>query len=569
MGERLTRFIIIFMLKELSIANLAIIENIDVSFSDGFTVLTGETGAGKSLVIDSLSLLLGERASNELIRAGEDNATIRGTFEIHNPKLNAYLSSLNVPENDGELIVTRTLSKTRGGVKANGVSLSVQELSKISHYLADIHSQFDFEKILNPENYLSIIDGFSQELTSSYLKAYQSLLDDYRGKKKEYEELLKRKKKIEEDRDFFEYQYKELKAFGLKEGEEEEIKAEISLLTNYDKIYSLSQEAESILHEDFLDRLYELNKVLGKLASFQPQYEQTTALLDDRYYELNDTLNDLKKQLNNLDYNPDRLNELQQRDSDLSSLKRKYHRTVSELIAYRDELASSLGEGNDLDSSLKEKEKAKDESFLLCLEKGKELTQVRQRIAKSIEKELERNMEDLRLKASFQVHFAPLPESLDDSILKEDGLDEIDFLIETNTGEGLKSLSKVISGGEASRIMLSFKAVLIKANRIPTVIFDEIDTGISGETAQAVAKKIREISLSSQVIAITHMPQVASLSDHHILISKEVKGQRTYAHIKTLNLDEKIQQVAYLISGGKITQKQLEYAKEMVLAKRD
>ena len=224
------------MLKQLSITNLAIIENIEVSFQEGFTVLTGETGAGKSLVIDSLSLLLGERASNELIRAGEDSATIRGIFEVRNPSLSALLSSLNIPENGGELIIVRTLSKTRAGVKVNGVSVGVQDLNKIAKYLSDIHSQFDFEKILNPENYLSIIDGFSQELTSSYKRAYGSLLLDYREKKKDYEALLKKKEKIEEDRDFYEYQYKELKAFGLKEGEEEEIASEIALLNNYDKI---------------------------------------------------------------------------------------------------------------------------------------------------------------------------------------------------------------------------------------------------------------------------------------------------------------------------------------------
>jgi ATPase involved in DNA repair len=206
-----------------------------------------------------------------------------------------------------------------------------------------------------------------------------------------------------------------------------------------------------------------------------------------------------------------------------------------------------------------------DQAFALCLEKGNELTMVRKKIAKNIEKELERSLSDLLLKAHFQVAFLPNNPDAGDAILQEDGLDSVDFLIETNVGEGLKSLSKVISGGEASRIMLAFKALFIKANKISTVIFDEIDTGISGETAQAVARKIREISLSSQVIAITHMPQVASLSDHHILISKEVKGQRTYAHMKELTLEEKIRQVAYLISGGQITEKQLEYAQEMVM----
>lgn len=555
------------MLKKLSIKNLAIIENIDVSFGEGFTVLTGETGAGKSLVIDSLSLLLGARASNELIRSGEDSASIQGVFETKSPALNAILSSLNIPDNDGEIIVARTLSKTRSLIKVNGVTVTLQDLLKISKHLADIHSQFDFEKILNPENYLEIIDGFSYELTSSYKKEYSKLLGEYKEKKAQYLSLVEKQKKIDEDRDFFEFQYKELKAADLKEGEEEEIASEISLLTNYDKIYSLSQEANEIAHEDFMDRLYELNKIVGTLAKYQPQYQETHDALDEKYFEVIDMIDTLKKSFRDIDYDPERLNELEQRDSDLNDLKRKYKKSIAELIAYKNELAETLGENNSFEDQLTEKKAIMDEALKAVIAKGEELTTIRKRSAAKIEKELQNCMSDLLLRATFKVDFLANP-TQNDSILKEDGLDTIDFLIETNVGEGLKSLGKIISGGEASRIMLAFKTILIKANKTPTVIFDEIDTGISGESAQAVARKIHEISLSTQVISITHMPQVASLSNHHILITKEVKGNRTFAHMKELSLDEKIRQVAYLISGGSITEKQLEYAKEMVLSDR-
>ncbi|MCQ2799218.1 MAG: DNA repair protein RecN [Bacilli bacterium] len=555
------------MLKKLSIKNLAIIENIDVSFGEGFTVLTGETGAGKSLVIDSLSLLLGARASNELIRSGEDSASIQGVFETKSPALNAILSSLNIPDNDGEIIVARTLSKTRSLIKVNGVTVTLQDLLKISKHLADIHSQFDFEKILNPENYLEIIDGFSYELTSSYKKEYSKLLGEYKEKKAQYLSLVEKQKKIDEDRDFFEFQYKELKAADLKEGEEEEIASEISLLTNYDKIYSLSQEANEIAHEDFMDRLYELNKIVGTLAKYQPQYQETHDALDEKYFEVIDMIDTLKKSFRDIDYDPERLNELEQRDSDLNDLKRKYKKSIPELIAYKNELAETLGENNSFEDQLTEKKAIMDEALKAVIAKGEELTTIRKRSAAKIEKELQNCMSDLLLRATFKVDFLANP-AQNDSILKEDGLDTIDFLIETNIGEGLKSLGKIISGGEASRIMLAFKTILIKANKTPTVIFDEIDTGISGESAQAVARKIHEISLSTQVISITHMPQVASLSNHHILITKEVKGNRTFAHMKELSLDEKIRQVAYLISGGSITEKQLEYAKEMVLSDR-
>lgn len=556
------------MLKRLSIANLAIIENIDVSFGDGFTVLTGETGAGKSLVIDSLGLLLGDRAVNELIRAGEESASIQGVFQVSSPVLSALLLSLNIPENDGEIIVTRTLSKNRGGVKMNGVSISLSDLQKIAPYLADIHSQFDFAKILNPENYLHIIDGFARDLSSSYGKAYREKLSQYKQSKADYEALLKKKAKLEEAHDFYEFQYQELKQANLSLSEEEEITSEIALLQNYDKVYELSKQAEQIVREDFLDRLYELNKILGKLSSFQPQYQAVAETLDDRYAELTDTFSDLKKRLSDLDYDPSRLEVLLTREAELRALKRKYHKSIEELVAYRDELAALLKSKENIDDDIASAKKAMEEGLAQVWEKGKELSFVRRRTAKSIEKELQKNMEELLLPAKFEVYFAPV-ETMDESSLGEEGIDQVDFLIETNVGEGMKSLAKVISGGEASRISLSFKSVLIKANRIPTVVFDEIDVGVSGQVALAMAKKIRQLSRFCQVLAISHLPQVASLSDHHILIAKSVQGKRTYVSVKELSLEEKIEQIAYLISGGNITEKQREYAREMVLSNYD
>ena len=551
------------MLKRLIIHNLAIFENVDVSFQDGFSVLLGETGAGKSLMIDSLSLLLGMRASSELIRSGENKASVTGYFSIERPELSAYLSKINVPMHDDEIVVERIIGINKNVVKINSVPVSLNDLIKISKYLANIHSQFDFEKILNPENYLDIIDGFSFELSTRLKDEYTSLLNQYKEKKEEYSLLLEKKAKLEEARDFYEYQYGELKAADLKEGEEEEISSEISLLRNYDKIYSLVQETNEIINGSFMDDFYRLSDNLSKLANYQKQYEESHEKIDERYYEIEDVLNNLKKEFRSLDYDPNRLNDLEQRDSDLSSLQRKYKKSIPELIAYRDELGTILGKNSSFEGSLEEKKEEVLQSLKEAISKAKELTLLRTRNAKTIEKELTHSLKDLLLNVRFQILFKD--EKEDESSLKENGIDDVDFLIETNIGEGLKPLSKVISGGEASRIMLAFKALFIKANRIPTVIFDEIDTGISGETAQAVARKIKEISLTTQVISITHMPQVASLSDHPILISKTVKDGRTYSNVKELSLEEKIRQIAYLISGGKVTEKQLEYAKEMVL----
>ena len=555
------------MLKRLSISNLAIIENVDVSFEDGFTVLTGETGAGKSLLIDSLALLLGERASSELIRQGEEKATIRGVFEIDNKKLAAILAKMDVPTSE-EITIERTISKSKNAIRLNGVLISLSDLQSISRYFADIHSQFDFAKILNPENYLGIIDGFSPSLIEQYKNEYTLAYSEYKKAKAELFSLKEKQRKIEENRDFYEYQLNELKAMGLKEGEEEDIESELSLLKNHDKIYSLQEEAKEIINGSFMDDFYNLSRLIGKLSSLQSQYEEEGKVIDERYYEISDLLSSIKKKFADADYDPNRLDELEQRQSDLSSLKRKYHKDISELISYRDELSSMVGKDSDVSSELISKEKEVEEKLSVAFEKGDELSQVRKKVSKSIEKDLERSLFDLLLNAKFSISYANRP-SNDDSFLYENGIDTVDFLIETNVGEGMKSLSKTISGGEASRIMLAFKTLFIKANKIPTVIFDEIDTGISGETSLAVAAKIREISHSCQVIAITHTPQVASYSDHHMLISKEVRGDRTFSSIRTLSFEEKIRQIAYLISGEKITKKQLEYAEEMVLAKRD
>lgn len=555
------------VLNRLIISNFAIIENVDIRFKDGFTVLTGETGAGKSLVIDSLSLLLGARASSELIRSGEDKASVIGYFEIQSPYLDAELSKLNIPFEDHRIIVERTIGKTKNIIKINGVSVSLADLTRIAPFLADIHSQFDYAKILNPENYLSIIDGFANERISKFKNDYTSALENYKEKKANYLALLDKQKKLEENRDFLEYQYKELEGAELEENEDTENENEISLLRNYDKIYSLTEEISALIDGDFMDRFYDLNKDLSKLASFQEQYKNVQEQLDEEYYSLLDRLQTLKKSFGKMDYDPTRLAELEERQIDLNELKRKYKKSINELIAYQKELHSLLGEGDSFSTQIEEAKAEKEEALKIALEKGSDLSLLRKRIAKSIEKDLVKSLKDLLLDVRFEIRFLSIAN--DDSALLPNGIDNIDFYIETNIGEGLKPLSKVVSGGEASRLMLGFKALFIRANKVPTVIFDEIDTGISGESAKAVAKKIHEISLVSQVIAITHLPQVASISDHSVLIQKEVKNGRTYSIMKELNLEEKIRQVAYLISGDEITPKQIEYAKEMVLGNHE
>lgn len=556
------------MLINLSVKNFAIIEDVNISFKSGLTVLTGETGAGKSLIIDSISLLLGERANSEMIRNGEEKATITGLFDFNNKRLSAYLDSLDIEHIDNKIEVNRTISNTKNVIRVNGKVISLNELKIIAKYLADIHEQFDMVKLLNKENYLDIVDGFKYDLINEYKDIYLSSLEKLKEKEKEYQSLVNQINDIKAKRDSYEYALKELTSFDLKEGEEIEIDEEIELLNNFDKIYELLQESKEIIEKDSLSDIYSIKENINKLSKYQSEYVEVYEKINDHYYELEAIYEDLIKKTDRLDYDPKRLDDLIERKNSLSQLKKKYGKDTKELIEYQETLKKLLQSNEDLDISLKEKRDELSAQYDETYGYALNLSKVRQEVSHNIEKELMNNLKDLSLSSVFKIVISTQKKdnNLSLSIFNENGIDDIDFYIETNIGEGLKPLSKVVSGGEMSRIMLAIKVLFIKSQKISTVIFDEIDTGISGEIAQKVALKIKEISLNTQVITITHLPQVASLSNSHIKISKEVKGNRTFTSIKELSLDEKIYEIALMISDGKVSEKQLEYAKEMVLS---
>lgn len=556
------------MLINLSVKNFAIIEDVNISFKSGLTVLTGETGAGKSLIIDSISLLLGERANSEMIRNGEEKATITGLFDFNNKRLSAYLDSLDIEHIDNKIEVNRTISNTKNVIRVNGKVISLNELKIIAKYLADIHEQFDMVKLLNKENYLDIVDGFKYDLINEYKDIYLSSLEKLKEKEKEYQSLVNQINDIKAKRDSYEYALKELTSFDLKEGEEIEIDEEIELLNNFDKIYELLQESKEIIEKDSLSDIYSIKENINKLSKYQSEYVEVYEKINDYYYELEAIYEDLIKKTDRLDYDPKRLDDLIERKNSLSQLKKKYGKDTKELIEYQETLKKLLQSNEDLDISLKEKRDELSAQYDETYGYALNLSKVRQEVSLNIEKELMNNLKDLSLSSIFKIviNTQKKDDNLSLSIFNENGIDDIDFYIETNIGEGLKPLSKVVSGGEMSRIMLAIKVLFIKSQKISTVIFDEIDTGISGEIAQKVALKIKEISLNTQVITITHLPQVASLSNSHIKISKEVKGNRTFTSIKELSLDEKIYEIALMISDGKVSEKQLEYAKEMVLS---
>ncbi len=556
------------MLKKLIVKNFAILEDIEINFYDGLTILTGETGAGKSLIIDSISLLLGERASVERIRNGEEKATISGLFSYSNIYLKAFLDKLNVP-NDGEIEVTRIVSPNRSSIKINNVNITLNDLKVVAHYLADIHLQFDMTKLLNKDNYIEIVDGFRKDTIDEYKDKYLNSLKELKEENGHYLSLVKRIEEIKYNQEQYEYDLNELKSLNLQPNEEEQIKDRITLLKNFDKIYSLIKENEEITDKDSLNDIYQIRDNVHQLSDYQSEYKELYERLNNAYYEIEDIYDSLNRKNRHLDYDPKELEDLENRLSAISILKKRLGKSYDELIDYQIELENILAHQEDYDVLLKEEKEKLTEVFNVTYTLAKDLSEVRRTTGKSIEKDCEKHLLDLGLKSVFEVRVepTPLPKDVDLSIFKENGIDDVDFYIETNIGEGLKPLAKIVSGGEVSRIMLAFKALMIKSNKVETVIFDEIDTGISGEIASRVARKIFEISLNTQVISITHLPQVAALSKNHVKISKEIKNNRTFTYVKYLSLDEKIYEIASLISGGKVSEKQLEYAKEMVLNK--
>ena len=551
------------MLKKLHIQNFVTIDDISIDFYDGLSIITGETGAGKSLMIDSLSLLLGERASLDMIRQGEDKAIIEGVFIENNPFLKAFLNKIGVIETE-EIHIKRVISSLKSSAKINDINVSVNDLKVVGSYLADIHLQFEVTKIFDAENYLGIVDGFKQDLINEYLEKYHKSLEELLLQKQKYEDLVKHKEEVEKNRDDLNDELKEIESFGLYAGYEKDIENKISLLVNYDKIYELIEKTKLLIDENGIDSIYEIKENISSLSEYQNEYVDYSKRLDDLYIELDDILREIRKSFDNNDYDPNELETLEDNLSNFRQLKKKYKLDEDGLIKRVDELKALLINKEDYEVLIGDEKKKYDDLFVHTYSFANDLTSIRKDIASKIEKEMMLHLKDLGLIADFKIDIASSINNGDISMFSQTGIDKVDFFIETNVGEGLKPLGKVVSGGEASRIMLALKIIYLKSKKIKTIVFDEVDVGISGKIANLVANKLFELSLDNQVIAISHLPQVARNAKTHYRIEKIVKDERTKTSIKELSFDERVDEIANLISDGKITEKQLEYARELL-----
>ncbi len=533
------------------------------------TALTGETGAGKSLLIDAIGLLLGDRATTNIVRTGSVKAIVEGIFVFSSSKIKNTLDNLGINSDNNELIIKRQITTSNNNViKVNGAIVTLSQLKEVTSLLADIHTQFDTHRLINPQTYIDIIDGFKNEETTKRIESYQEKLSIYKKELKELKILKNSNNDLIERLDLMKFQVEELETYNLDVEEELDLLDKVEKMQNYDKIYQSLNEAIVLLEStSTIDNIYTASKKIENIKDYSESFNILNKRVSESYYELLDTFEELKNEADRLDFDPKLLDTYQERLNDLSGIKRKYRKELPDLIDYLEKTKEDISNIDNFDEVIRAKDEDVKNAFDTVKKKALSLKTLRQKTSIYIETELLKTLTDLELKKTdFKIEFLTSIDNnhLNSSQFLSNGIDEVDFLITTNIGEPLKPLSKSASGGEMSRIMLGLKNLLVNSLELSLIIFDEIDSGVSGYVASQVAKKMKSISKSTQVICITHIPQVAALSDNHLFISKSVDEGRTRAHIKELLRDDRIQEIAQMISGDHVTISAIESARELL-----
>lgn len=546
------------MLKSMFVKNFAIIDNIQIDFSSNMSVLTGETGAGKSLIIDAIGLLFGDRASSELVRHGENKATIEGVFVNTNDKVINLLKEADIEEEDFLTIRREIYENGKSLCKVNGNTVSLTFIQELSNSLGNIHTQFDTEKLVNPKNYLDFIDD---DEVKNLLPIYQEKLKIYNKINKEYETLLKNENENNHKLEFYKYQYSDLKKASLNVLEEEELKNRLSVLNNYEKISSNINDFLSLYDDnDLLDKIYESIQLLEKVEKYNEKFSKYKSIIEENYYSVNDVLDEVRTDFKKQDLDFDELNSINERLGVYSDYKRKYKMTTEEINSYFEKISTEIEKIENFDQLSKDLEKEVVSAHQDVLKLAKEISNKRKSLAKELIESIRKNLVDLQLENTV----LDIIVKSDENILKKNGIDEIDILITFNKGEPLKPLSKIASGGELSRFMLALKAITANKFVDQTLIFDEIDNGVSGSVAYSIANKIKEISLKSQVLCVTHLVQVAAKADHQLFLSKENIDGRTITKIKELDYEERIEEISKMASFGNSSEASRNFAKELL-----
>ena len=551
------------MLQELSIKDFAIIDEIQISFQPKMTVLTGETGAGKSIIIDALGLLAGGRGSTEFIRKGEKKAVIQGLFTLPR-EANTYniLEEYGIDSEDGQIILQRDLY--RGGrniCRINGMMVNLATLRKIGETLIDIHGQNEHQELMKPENHIDLLDEYDKK-TSELRNQYQVVYQNYRKLKLSMEKKEADEKAWAQRLDMLNFQVKEIEEAGLKINEEDELVEEKNKLDNFQAIHDALELSYQILSGEKIDVVGNLGNAMNELSDvsdLSENLQEINTKISDAFYSLEDAARDISDELDSMEWNGERLNEIEERLELIHQLKRKYGDTIEDILHYHSRIVKELREMENAEQNSEKQERQLSEALEKVKELAIKLSKQRKKSAKKLEKMIHEQLSALYMdKAVFEVKF------LNNSKLYSKGIDKVEFYIQTNPGEEMGPLAKIASGGELSRIMLALKTIFSQKMGITSIIFDEVDTGVSGRVAQAIAEKISQISNNSQVLCITHLPQVAAIADNHYYISKSVNDGRTETSLEELDEKQKIREIARMLSGSEITELTLKHAEELI-----
>lgn len=553
------------MIRSLYIKNLATIEEIELPLQDGFTILTGETGSGKSIIIDGIRLVLGEKSSPDMIRTGKKETSVEVIFPFHQAIANFkdYF-----PEKEEEMFLQRKVpAKGTGKAYINGIHVPNRKLKELGVKLVDIYGQNDHVFLLNLEYQLNYLDDFAG--ASALKKDVSRLARELKKIFKEKTELEEKEKEREQRLDFLEFQIKEIEGAQLKPGEEEDLRNTRNILKNAEKIGSLVESALSISYSQensISSLLAQLQNTVHNLVDFDKTFKETEDAINQFSITIQEFSDFLFKFQQKQDAAPERLEELEERLSQIEKLKRKYGRNIEEILSHLGRVKQEYEELSTSQEKLEDLDKEIQKIFNEYKSHAEKLSDLRKKNADKLEKDVEKEISLLGMKkARFKIKIDTIPlkpESIES--VKESGTEEVEFLISPNPGEDLRPLRKVASGGELSRVMLALKTIGEETDTFKTMIFDEIDSGIGGKTAEFVAQKLRQLSRTHQVICITHLPQIASFATHHYKIDKKIDKERTFTSVKKLSFEERVTEIARLLSGTRITETTLKNAREMI-----
>lgn len=550
------------MLKELQIENLAIIEKLDLEFGDGLITLTGETGAGKSIILSGINLLIGEKTNIEMLRDGEKLLVAQGVFSV-NEEQEKELSELGIEAEDGEVIVRRTMdSKGKGKAFVNNMRVPVSGLKEIMGTLVDIVGQHSHQMLLNKENHIKLLDKFTEDETKELRKNLETALDDFVRLDRKIERIDEEKKELREKKEFYEFQLDEIDKVNLAKGEDENLESEYKKLFNAGKIKEKLSMAEACLKNgevNALSIIYASKKNIESIADYGEEFEENLERLERVYYDLEDCVSSMERLNEDIEVDEGRLEEVISRLDAIGKLKNKYGSTIEEILEYRNEIEKKL---KNLDESnfqmkklVKERENAREKYWNYAFE----LRDIRKKCIKKIEEQLGEELTYLNMKdAKFEINLE------EKDVMTKNGSDGIEFFISTNAGQKPKPLQKIASGGEVSRIMLALKVIFSHVDNIPILIFDEIDTGVGGETVRKIAGKLKEIGRNAQVICITHSPAIASKASEQFFIEKKTENEKTVTTVRKLDDEGRINEIARMLAGENVSDAVISHAKELL-----